>query len=97
MGAFDGERAVVVGAGVAGVAASAALAAEGATVRITESRPRESLGDLSAIEDLGVEILSGGHRAAHLDGATVVMVSPGVPPSANVVAWARERSLPLWG
>jgi UDP-N-acetylmuramoylalanine--D-glutamate ligase len=97
MGAFDGERAVVVGAGVAGVAAAAAFAAEGATVRITEARTRGALGDLSAIEDLGVEILTGGHRAAHLDGATVVMVSPGIPPSTEVVAWARERSLRMWG
>jgi UDP-N-acetylmuramoylalanine--D-glutamate ligase len=97
MGAFDGEHAVVVGAGVAGVAAAAAFAAEGATVRITESRPRDALGDLSAIEGLGVEILAGGHRAAHLDGASVVMVSPGIPPSTEVVVWARERSLRLWG
>ncbi len=39
-GRFAGERAVVVGAGVAGSSAARVLVAEGATVRVSESRPR---------------------------------------------------------
>ena len=42
MGAFDGELAVVVGAGVAGSAAARVLLAEGATVRVSESSPERS-------------------------------------------------------
>ena len=41
MGAFEGERAVVVGAGVAGSAAARVLLAEGATVRVSESATAE--------------------------------------------------------
>ena len=96
-GAFEGECAVVIGAGVAGVAAAAVLAEEGAQVRVSEERPRDALGDLTALETLGVEIHAGGHVPAHLDGAGLVVVSPGVPPSAPVLAWARERRLPVWG
>ena len=38
-GRFEGERAVVIGAGVAGSSAARVLAAEGASVRVSESRP----------------------------------------------------------
>jgi len=96
-GTFSDERAVVIGAGVAGIAAAGALAHEGASVVITEARPRAQLGDLNAVEALGVKILAGGHDRSHLDGATLVVTSPGIPPSAEVRLWARERDIPVWG
>lgn len=94
-GAFAGERAVVVGLGVAGAASARVLAEEGADVRVTESR--DGVEAPAGLGDLGVEVLDGGHEPEHLDGATLVVVSPGVPPRAPVVAWARERGLPVWG
>jgi UDP-N-acetylmuramoylalanine--D-glutamate ligase len=94
-GVFAGERAVVVGLGVSGTASARALAEEGAVVRVSESRPDAEVP--TALSDLGVEVLSGGHEPAHLDGATVLVVSPGVPPRAPVLGWARERGLPVWG
>lgn len=94
-GAFEGERAVVIGAGVAGAAAARVLAAEGATVRVSEAgsagRAAEDLGAL------GVEVLDGGHLPEHLDDATLVVPSPGVPPHADVLRWARERGLAVFG
>ncbi len=93
MGAFEGEVAVVVGLGVAGVSAAGVLAAEGATVRVTEA------GDASApdLVAAGIEVLAGGHRPEHLDGATMVVVSPGVAPTSAVPRWATERGVPVWG
>src|SRR6476659_10782690 len=96
-GAFSDDRVVVIGAGVAGVAAARALAQEGAAVSVTEARPRELLGDLDGLEALGVEIAAGGHERCHLEGATLVVTSPGIPPSAEVRRWARERGIPVWG
>jgi UDP-N-acetylmuramoylalanine--D-glutamate ligase len=99
-GAFSDDHVVVIGAGVAGVAAASALAHEGASVAITEARQRELLGDLEALEALealGVEIFAGGHEGSHLDGATLVVTSPGIPPSAEVRRWASERGIPVWG
>ena len=95
MGAFGGEHAVVIGAGIAGSAAARVLVAEGATVRVSEAgsagRAAEDLGAL------GVEVLDGGNRPEHLDGATLVVPSPGVPPHADILGWARERGLPVFG
>jgi UDP-N-acetylmuramoylalanine--D-glutamate ligase len=94
MGAFEGETAVVVGLGIAGASAARVLAAEGANVRITEAREASS-ADLAAAE--GIEVLAGGHHPEHLDGATLVVVSPGVAPGSPVLGWAAERGLPVWG
>jgi UDP-N-acetylmuramoylalanine--D-glutamate ligase len=96
-GRFEGDRAVVIGAGIAGRAAARALALEGAVVRVTEARDRASLSDVEAVEALGVEVRTGGHDPSDLDGATLVVTSPGIPPSAEVLGWARDRGLPVWG
>ncbi|MEW6060117.1 MAG: UDP-N-acetylmuramoyl-L-alanine--D-glutamate ligase [Actinomycetota bacterium] len=94
MSAFRGERIAVVGLGVAGRAAARVLAEEGASVRVTEERPDVEGAD--EILELGVEILTGGHRPEHLDGVTAVVASPGVPEGAPVLRWASDRGLPIW-
>jgi UDP-N-acetylmuramoylalanine--D-glutamate ligase len=92
-GAFAGERAVVIGLGVAGAAAARVLADEGADVVVSEARDA-----VDAASDLrGVRVRLGGHHRSHLEGATVVVASPGVPPHAPVLGWARELGIPIWG
>jgi UDP-N-acetylmuramoylalanine--D-glutamate ligase len=96
-GRFVGERAVVVGAGVAGTGAARALSAEGARVLVTEARPEAELTTAAELRSLGIEVRAGGHDPGHLEDATLVVTGPGVPPDADVVRWARERGLPVWG
>jgi UDP-N-acetylmuramoylalanine--D-glutamate ligase len=93
--AFAGERAVVVGLGVAGAAATRVLLAEGASVLVTELSDDPPLA--SDLRAAGAEVRTGGHQPEHLDGATLVVVSPGVPPHARILSWAAERDLPVWG
>ena len=92
-GAFAGERAVVVGAGESGRAAAHVLVQEGADVRLSE---REEHGPDEELAAIGVPVLAGGHRAEHLDGATLVVVSPGVHRRAEIIRWANERGIPVW-
>jgi UDP-N-acetylmuramoylalanine--D-glutamate ligase len=84
----------VVGLAGSGRAAAAALVVEGAAVRVTEARPAAEL-DVTGLEP-EVELLAGGHRPEHLDGADLVVTSPGVPERADVLRWARSRRLPVW-
>jgi UDP-N-acetylmuramoylalanine--D-glutamate ligase len=95
MGAFDGEHVVVVGAGVAGSAAARVLLAEGATVRMSESGTAGP--GLAELRAEGIEVLDGGHAPGHLDGATLVVSSPGVPHRTEILIWARERGIRVWG
>jgi len=93
---FAEVRAVVIGLGTSGLAAARVLAEEGARVRVSERRPLEELDGVGTLDDLGVEVLAGGHRPEHLDDATLVVTSPGVPERAPVLGWVRQRGLPLW-
>ena len=96
-GRFAGRHAVVLGAGVAGRAAAAALAAEAASVVVSDVRDADAIGDVSDLEELGIDVRLGRHDQSDLDGADLLVASPGIPPSAEVFAWARERDLPAWG
>jgi UDP-N-acetylmuramoylalanine--D-glutamate ligase len=95
--AYADEHVLVVGAGVAGRAAAAVLADEGARVRLTDVRSADALGDLDALRRRGVEIRGDGHAEHDLDGIDRVVVSPGVPPDAAPIVWATERGLPVDG
>jgi UDP-N-acetylmuramoylalanine--D-glutamate ligase len=94
--AFRGLHVLVVGLGASGVAAARVLAEERARVRVSERRAREELdseGELAAVE---AEILAGGHEESHLDGAELVVTSPGVPESAPILQAALRRGIPVW-
>ena len=92
-GPFVDERAVVVGTGASGRAAARVLSEGGAEVWVTERGEAPRDGEFAA---LGVPVLAGGHREEHLDGATLVVTSPGVAEAADVLQWASARGLPVW-
>ena len=94
-GVFDGRRAVVLGAGVAGRAAAAALVAEGARVTLTDAAEADDLGDMGDLRAIGVDVRLGGQRREDFDGADLVVTSPGIAPTAPVFAWASERGLEM--
>ncbi len=96
-GRFAGERALVIGGGIAGAAATQVLIEEGASVRVSEARPGSDVPAAGRLRDLGADLRTGGHDPRHLDGITLVVASPGVQEDAPVLAWARERRLPVWG
>ena len=89
-----GATVVVVGAARSGAAAARLLAARGARVVLTERR-REIDESVRRLEDAGVELELGGHRAGTLARADLVVMSPGVPPALPVFDEARRRGVPL--
>lgn len=95
---LPGRRVVVVGLAASGLAAVRALRAAGAEVTVTERREAADLGpELAAAHEAGARVLAGGHAPEHLDGADLVVTSPGVPERADVLRWAVEGGLPVWG
>lgn len=88
------KRVLVVGLGSSGSAAARVLTETGAQVRVSEAR--EHVEDAAELRRLGVEVFTGGHEVAHLDGVDLVVASPGVFESAPVLDWARDRSIPIW-
>ncbi|RKY02984.1 UDP-N-acetylmuramoyl-L-alanine--D-glutamate ligase [Candidatus Poribacteria bacterium] len=49
------------------------------------------------LAEAGVRLVLGGHPIELLDGAELVIASPGVPPSNPILSEARRRGVPVWG
>jgi UDP-N-acetylmuramoylalanine--D-glutamate ligase len=75
-----GKRVVVVGLGASGVAAAGLCLRRGASVTVTDAKTLAELGDgVARLADLGATLALGGHGAAGLRTADLIVVSPGVP------------------
>lgn len=89
---------LVVGLGKSGQSACAFLRARGCRVRATESARTPALEVLArSLTAGGAAVELGGHTEAFCDGSRLVVVSPGVPPAAVPLSWARRHGVPVIG
>ena len=87
----------VVGLGIAGFACADALIQRGAHVTIhDESQGEKQVERATILEILGAKIELGKAPQAAQD-CELLVVSPGVPPHADVIADAIARGIPVWG
>jgi UDP-N-acetylmuramoylalanine--D-glutamate ligase len=87
------RRAAVFGLARSGRAAVAALAERGVLVTGTDARPEPEAGPLPAGPLVRYEL--GGHPPGILDGADLVVVSPGVPLGIDALRTAAARGIPV--
>ena len=96
-----GRRALVVGLARSGMAAARALAERGIPVVASDLKSEDELAARSgqeALDDLearGVTLALGSGDARLLARADVVVTSPGVPPTAPLLAEADRREVPV--
>jgi len=91
------QHVVVIGLGLSGIAACRLLAALGAKVTATDSmKPEAARDEVKALEAEGITLALGGHDAARLGEAALIVISPGVPPFA-ALAEASTAGVPIWG
>ncbi|MGH2768528.1 MAG: UDP-N-acetylmuramoyl-L-alanine--D-glutamate ligase, partial [Actinomycetota bacterium] len=94
------RRVVVAGLGVSGAAAAEALleeGADGAEVVVTDTADSPALRKSAALlEARGVEVRLGEGHLDVLEGAELVVTSPGIPPRAPLLAAALGRGIPIW-
>jgi len=92
-----GRSVLVVGLGVSGAATAAALARLGALVRVTESATSEAIEERAEVlHALGVAVETGGHQLDDL-AADLAIVSPGIPPRAEVMGALRDQGVEMVG
>ena len=88
----------VIGLGKSGTAVSTLLAREGARVYASDAGTNPAVEmSASLLRPLGVEVDVGSHDLDRISRATLVVASPGVPPSAPALERAREAGLPVIG
>jgi UDP-N-acetylmuramoylalanine--D-glutamate ligase len=92
-------RAVVAGIGVSGFAAADNLVHMGARATVlAESATDEQREKATLLEVLGAEVRIGEGATSTLpDHVDLVVTSPGIPPSAPLIASATARGVPVWG
>ncbi|MGH9746686.1 MAG: UDP-N-acetylmuramoyl-L-alanine--D-glutamate ligase [Candidatus Acidiferrales bacterium] len=94
---LEGKRVLVVGLARTGVAVALFCAGYGARVTATDLKAESEIGE--AVEKLraaNVELELGAYAPLTLAGFDLVVVSPGVPVNAPLLALAREHGIPVW-
>ena len=94
-----GRKVVVVGLGVSGFWSARCLAGKGARVTVSEERGREHIDPhfLRDLEESGIVLESGGHKAESFLHADLIVVSPGVPHDTPVIQSAARKGIPVIG
>jgi UDP-N-acetylmuramoylalanine--D-glutamate ligase len=91
----QGEFAVI-GLGRSGVAASRVLRRAGLTVYASDAGTSDAVRTAAReLESIGVGVEVGGHNLARIREASVVVVSPGVPPTAPPLQAAMSAGVPV--
>ncbi len=96
-GELKDKMAWVIGLARSGFAAAKLLRLTGAEVFVTERSDASNLGDMIAeLEAMGVEVQVGGHDLKGKTPPDFAVVSPGIPLSAPVIQWLRDRGRPVY-
>jgi UDP-N-acetylmuramoylalanine--D-glutamate ligase len=90
---LSGAAVLVAGARVTGRAILAALTPLGARATLTDDSP----SSLTAFAQKGVEVIDAANAAERVSDYDLVVTSPGLPPTAAVLAAAAAAGVPVWG
>ena len=89
------KNTMVLGLGESWLAVVRFLAEHRARVVVNDQRDREALGTAATeAEALGAELVLGGHPDSAFEGLDLIVVSPGVPPLAQLDR-AEQRGVPV--
>lgn len=94
---FSGKDVTVVGLGIEGVDLVRYLTRRGASVTISDSKPRDKLADrLQDVRDLEVNLSLGKNDGRAVTRADALFVSQSVPLDLPAITDARRRGIPLY-
>ncbi len=98
MNNFKGKKVTVAGLAKSGIAAALLLKSRGAVVRATDSGDSKDLRRAKReLMARGIAVELGGHSRGCVEGADLLVISPGVPECSPVLKWARDLGIPVIG
>jgi len=93
---LSGKKVALIGLGKTGVAVAHFLAGRGARMVLTDEKPASAWeGGLAGIRDLQADITCAPYGTEVLEGAELVVPSPGVYPSNPILVEALRRGIPV--
>ncbi len=92
---FTGKKIVVIGMGKTGIATARYLGNQGAKVTVTDEKQFDQWnGEFKQIAgEKWLEV--GDYNARVLEGADMVVPSPGVPPNSDLLVEAQKKNIPV--
>ena len=88
----------VFGANRSGIAIAKLLNNRGASVSVTDMRDADALSEeIAQLKGTPVQFFLGGHEAACIANAALIVVSPGVPLDIPILHTARQSGIPILG
>ncbi|RLC43032.1 MAG: UDP-N-acetylmuramoyl-L-alanine--D-glutamate ligase [Candidatus Coatesbacteria bacterium] len=90
---FKGKRVIVIGMARAGMSAIELLMKEGADVVGVDVKEEGMLEGADWLRERGVKVVGGGYSEEMLDGVDMVVKSPGVEMTDNLVSEALKRGI----
>lgn len=95
-GYFKGKKITVVGLARSGLFCAGLLSELGAKVLVTDNQDNDyTRANRSRLSTQGISVELGGHTQGSVEGADLLVVSPGVENKSLPVVWARERGIPV--
>ena len=95
---YENKRVLVVGMARSGIAAAQLLRANGAVVTVNDTKTEEELGSaLDVLDGLQLERKFGCAAEELLEGKDILVISPGIPVTADFVVRAREMGICVTG
>ena len=90
-----GKKIAVIGMGKTGIATAAFLGGSGATVVAVDEKPSREWGE--AFEQLARQpwLTIGSYDVTAIDGVDLVVPSPGIPPSHDILKAAQKKKIPI--
>lgn len=92
---LKGKKIVVLGVGKTGIATAKFLGKQGAKVVVTDEKPFDAWGNDFASITREKWLEKGNYHPEILDGASMVIPSPGVPPKNIILRAAIEKKIPV--
>jgi UDP-N-acetylmuramoylalanine--D-glutamate ligase len=96
IGSIQNKKVVVLGAARSGLAAAKLLKNKGASVYVSDNAPEDKMQQAKKIlEGLGVPFEFGVH-SEQVYQSEMVVLSPGIPPSSEILHNVRSRNIPVF-
>ncbi|MDC3412833.1 UDP-N-acetylmuramoyl-L-alanine--D-glutamate ligase [Aquibacillus sp. 3ASR75-11] len=89
------EKILVLGLAKSGTAAAKLLKQSGKKVRVNDLKAKPTDLAVRQLEEMGVEVVTGGHPISVLDDVDLLVKNPGIPYDNVIVAEAEQRELPI--
>ena len=89
------KKVLVIGLAKSGVAAAKYLNSKGADVYVTELADKSGSDDVKMLQELGIQVETGGHSDEFIKDSYLAVTCPGIPSSGEIFTRLKAEKVPV--